>query len=71
MTAKKKQAADPLQPSPQLLIKLGSVIVHQEEAMSSKGHHFDMVALQTVREDPEVVAWLKSMTDMGMLPIKR
>lgn len=62
---------DPLKPSIPLLIKLGSVIVHQEELMSKKGHSFDKAALDTVRNDPEVVEWLKQMTDMALLPMKR
>ncbi len=62
---------DPLKPSPSLLIKLGSVIVHQEELMSAKGHQFDKHALETVRNDPEVVAWLSAMTKMAFLPVKR
>lgn len=62
---------DPLKPSASLLIKLGSVIVHQEELMSPKGHTFDKHALETVRNDPEVVAWLAQMTKMAFLPVKR
>ncbi len=62
---------DPLKPSTGLLIKLGSVIVHQEEMMSKKGHHFDKAALNTVRNDPEVVEWLDAMTKMSFLPVKR
>lgn len=62
---------DPLKPSVELLIKLGSVIVHQEEMMSEKGHHFDKHALDTVRNDPEVVEWLAKMTKMAFLPVKR
>ena len=62
---------DPLKPSASLLIKLGSVIVHQEEMMSSKGHDFDKHALDTVRNDPEVVEWLARMTKLAFLPVKR
>lgn len=62
---------NPLAPSPALLIKLGSVIVHQEELMSPHGHQFDKHALETVRNDPEVVEWLASMTKMAFLPVKR
>ena len=62
---------DPLKPSATLLIKLGSIIVHQEEMMSSKGHHFDKHALDTVRNDPEVIEWLDQMTGMAFLPVKR
>jgi hypothetical protein len=64
-------STDPLKPSASLLIKLGSVIVHQEELMSPKGHSFDKHALETVRNDPEVVAWLAQMTKMAFLPVKR
>ena len=62
---------DPLKPSVSLLIKLGSVIVHQEEMISAKGHHFDKAALDTVRNDSEVIAWLEQMTKLAFLPVKR
>lgn len=62
---------DPLKPSVGLLIKLGSIIVHKEELMSKKGHSFDKAALDTVRNDPEVIAWLEQMTKMAFLPVKR
>lgn len=62
---------DPLHPSASLLIKLGSVIVHQEELMGPNGHSFDKHALDTVRNDPEVVQWLDQMTKAAFLPVKR
>ncbi len=62
---------DPLKPTTTLLIKLGSIIVHQDEMMSSKGHYFDKDALETVRNDPEVVDWFKAMDAMAFLPVKR
>ena len=62
---------NPLKPSASLLIKLGSVIIHQEEMMSKKGHQFDKAALDTVRNDPEVIEWLATMTQMAFLPVKR
>lgn len=61
----------PLKPSASLLIKLGSIIVHQEEMMSSKGHYFDKAALDNVRNDPEVVEWIKQMNTLAFLPVKR
>lgn len=67
----KEPANDPLKPSVSLLIKLGSVIVHQEEMISSKGHRFDKAALDTVRNDSEVIEWLATMTKMAFLPVKR
>ena len=63
--------SDPLNPSVALLIKLGSIIVHQEELLSPGGHTFDQHALDTVRNDPEVVEWLDTMTKMAFLPVKR
>lgn len=64
--------SDPLKPSPTLLIKLGSIIVHMEELHSPKGNvEFDLPALNTVRNDPEVVEWFKAMNKMAMLPVKR
>lgn len=62
---------DPLKPTTSLLIKLGSVIVHQEEKESKQGHWVDQHALDTVRNDPEVVEWLEQMTKMAFLPVKR
>lgn len=62
---------EPLKPSPSLLIKLGSIIVHQEEFLSTKGHSFDKAALDTVRNDPEVIEWLEQMTNLAFLPVKR
>jgi hypothetical protein len=63
---------DPLQPSPSLLSKLGSITVHAEEMIDPvKGHHFDVTALKAVLNDPEVREWLKVMTEMAMVPVKR
>ena len=63
---------DPLKPSPTLLIKLGSAIVHLEEMHSPKGNvEFDMPAFRTVRNDPEVVEWFAAMNKMAFLPVKR
>jgi hypothetical protein len=45
----------PLKPSPSLLSKLGSIVVHAEELIDPiQSHHFDMVALKSVLNDPEV-----------------
>jgi hypothetical protein len=62
---------DPLKPSPALLCKLGSIIVHTEELLSPRGHPVDREALKTVTEDAEVVEWMTSMRKMAMLPVKR
>lgn len=62
---------DPLKPSPALLCKLGSVLVHAEEMASPDGHTFDKVALDQLLADPEVTEWRGMMDLMAMLPKKR
>ncbi len=55
--------------SPSLASKIASVVVHADELLSSKGHIVDKAALETARNDPEVVAWIKAL---GVLaPLKR
>ena len=61
--------SDPLKPSIGLLCKVVSVIGHLEEAMSDKAHKFDVVAMKSALDDPEVKKWIK---DMGVYaPLKR
>lgn len=63
--------SDPLKPSVGVLVKLGSIIVHMEEAMSDKAHRFDISALESCLNDPEVKEWVKAMDAMAFLPLKR
>lgn len=59
----------PLQPDLQLLMKLGSIVVHAEEAISADGHEFDIEAMKPLLADSDVRQWIK---DMGVyLPKKR
>lgn len=60
-----------LTPSPSVLVKLGSIAVHVEELLSPTGHGFDKLALDQLLKDPEVVAWLKDMDRLALLPVKR
>lgn len=62
---------DPRHPSIALLCKLGSIMVHAEELVSSDGHAFDREAMRTLTFDPEVVEWRKAMDAMALLPVKR
>jgi len=64
-------SANPLKPSPALLCKLGSVLVHADELISSNGHVFDRFALEQLINDPEVKSWLAQMDAMAMIPKKR
>lgn len=64
--------SSPLQPTPALLCKLASVVVHSDEMLSADGHPFDRNALLSlIRDDAEVKEWILQMTDMGMAPVKR
>lgn len=63
--------SDPFKPTPSLLVKLGSIIVHMEELHGPNGHEYDQQALNTVRNDPEVVEWFNAMNRMAFLPVKR
>ena len=60
-----------MKPQIGVLVKLGSIAIHVEEMLSSKGHHFDRVALQSLLDDPEVKEWLAAMDAMSFLPKKR
>ena len=62
---------DPLKPSPMLLAKLGSVVVHAQEYFSPSGHAFDRTALEQCANDPDVVEWVKAMDMLAMVPKKR
>lgn len=60
-----------LTPDTKTLTKLGSIIVHTEELLSPYGHAFDKAALDQLMRDPDVVAWLKGMRKLALLPEKR
>jgi len=62
---------DPLKPSPQLLISLGSLVVHYEELTSPKGHPMDKEAIDSIRNQPNVKDWFEAMSRMAFLPVKR
>lgn len=62
---------NPLKPKPALLCKLGSIIVHTQESRGPHGHEFDVVALRTLLDDPEVIAWMGAMNALAMLPLPR
>lgn len=62
---------DALHPAPSLLSKLGSIVVHAEEALSADGHPFDKAAIETLLADPEFIEWRRQMDAMALLPKKR
>jgi hypothetical protein len=54
-----------------LPVKLGSIAVHADEALSPGRHSFDVAALRSLLSDPEVAEWIAAMTKDGFLPVKR
>lgn len=62
---------NPAQPSLSLLVKLGSIAVHVEEAIAPGGHEYDWTAIRGLLSDPEVVAWRAAMDAQAFLPKKR
>lgn len=60
-----------LAPSPALLAKLGSIIVHTSEGVSDGGHAFDWIAVDALIRDSEVQAWLDGMQRLALLPVTR
>lgn len=60
-----------LTPSPAVVVKLGSAIVHFEEWLSPGGHAFDLTALKSILADEEIRTWLNEMSTLGLLPVKR
>lgn len=60
--------SDPLNPSPALLAKLGSVLIHIEEFMRPGGHDYDGIVLTQLLEDEEVLEWRSQMDALAMIP---
>lgn len=51
--------------------KVGSILVHVEEGLSAKGHHFDWNAVESLMQDPDVVVWLDELRGLALIPEKR
>lgn len=64
-------AADPLNPSMAVLAKLGSLVVHSQEARTHEGHTMDVLAITSILSDPEVEAWVKAMQEKALVPVRR
>lgn len=62
---------DALNPRSEVLIKLGSALVHADEAMSENGVALDEVLFRNLLTEPDVEEWLKAMGDLALLPLKR
>jgi hypothetical protein len=64
-------ANDVLNPSPQLLITLGSALVHAQEFFEPGGHPVDKDTFITLMQHPDVVEWIDGMNELALLPKKR
>lgn len=62
---------DTFAPPIALLAKVGSILVHVDEAVGAGGHEFDWVAVRSLLADREVQEWLEGMRAKGLLPVKR
>ncbi len=62
---------DPLKPSVDVLIRLGSALIHADEAISPTGEEIDRFQFVRLMKDPLVVEWIKGMNALAMLPVKR
>jgi hypothetical protein len=60
-----------LKPTPSLLCKLASAVVHADEFLSVNGHAADRIALNSILADPEVKAWIEAMSAASLAPMKR
>lgn len=54
-----------------LRLKLGSLVVHCEEATGNNAHDFDLHAIAGLIQDPEVRLFIEETAKMGILPVKR
>lgn len=54
-----------------LAAKLGSLVVHLEEAASNDGHAFDKIATEQLVRDPEIQAFVEMLREKALVPVKR
>jgi len=64
-------AQDPRKPSLEVLMKLGSAIVHAKEALSPDSRPVDKHEFDQMLKDPDVAEWMDDMNNMALLPVLR
>lgn len=62
---------DTFAPPIQLIAKVGSILVHVDEALSDDGHHFDWAAIRSMLADREVQRWIVGLQSHALVPVKR
>lgn len=58
-------------PTLSLVVKLASIAVHAQEAVSPGGHEFDVQTVESLLADPEVATAMKTLEEAAMLPRRR
>jgi hypothetical protein len=72
LTTKQRASVETfLRPSMALLVKLGSIAIHCDEMLSSEGHNFDRLAIESILNDKEVRDFIEEGQRTQMLPMKR
>lgn len=60
-----------LRPDLDVAVKLASIAVHADEALSPGRHDYDLHAISGLLADPGVKAYLERLGAMALLPVKR
>jgi hypothetical protein len=69
MGRKRTLTIEPLNPDVRTLAKLGSIIGHVDELLSTQGHIFDHAAIVALVAEPDVQQWLEAMRKLALIPI--
>ena len=54
-----------------LQAKIGSVLIHFEEASSRAGRLIDEETIRVLMQDAEVRRWMDGLRELALLPVKR
>lgn len=57
--------------TPMLAAKIGSALMHADEASSKDGHAYDWAAFRALAGDADVQNWMSSLARDGLLPVRR
>lgn len=60
-----------IQPSKEVLIKLGSLVVHIEEYLSEKSSEYDKITIQALLADQDLQDWVSKLDELALVPKKR
>lgn len=63
-------AERPLRTTPQLLLKIAQCLVHASDYLGERGDAEDLAAALVLWSDPEVVAWIARLHELGLVDLK-